>query len=249
MGAGAALDLLLVFLIASVSSFIHGYIGFGYSIIAMAVMPMFFSMVTSGAIGTMALLAVCCRIAYSLKSHINWRKIWIPTMFMVIGKILGTFLLMNMVAQVLESILGLILIFYSLNALLFRKSLGIKGTKLQGGLLGFLGGIMGGLYNMSGPAIAVYYMAVCKDDIKEYSACINCSFVPSTIVGMGMHLWYGNYTLPVIQMGLFSMLGVLIGVSAGIHFFQKADVTKVKRITYIFIGSMGVFMLCSSLIF
>ena len=67
---------LLIVLIALISSFMHGLLGFGYSMIAMSILPLLISLVDSAAIGTIALAVVCTQISFLLRKYINWKKVF-----------------------------------------------------------------------------------------------------------------------------------------------------------------------------
>lgn len=232
---------LLIALIALISSFMHGLLGFGYSMIAMSILPLLISFVDSAAIGTIALAVVCTQISLLLRRYINWKKVFWPSVFMIFGKILGIVILMGVSSGLLEFIFGIFLIWYAVTSLRKKSLFQIQGTKIQGAILGFAGGILGGMFNVSGPMASIYYLAIC-DDTREYSACLNFTFVPAAIIGMFVHILYGNYTTFVIQMGGISIFAVLIGTGIGVSIFRKLNIEKIRKLTFIYVGCMGIFL-------
>ena len=239
---------LLIALIALISSFMHGLLGFGYSMIAMSILPLLISLVDSAAIGTIALAVVCTQISFLLRKYINWKKVFGPSVFMIFGKILGIVILMGVSSRILEFLFGIFLVWYAVTSLQKRSLFQIQGTKGQGAVLGFAGGIMGGMFNVSGPMASIYYLAICEDT-KEYSACLNFTFVPAAIIGMFIHISYGNYTDFVIQMGGISILAVLIGTGIGVRIFKRLDIEKIRKLTFLYVGCMGMFLCVNGILF
>lgn len=232
---------LLIVLIALISSFMHGLLGFGYSMIAMSILPLLISLVDSAAIGTIALAVVCTQISFLLRKYINWKKVFGPSVFMIFGKILGIVILMGVSSRILEFLFGIFLVWYAVTSLQKRSLFQIQGTKGQGAVLGFAGGILGGMFNVSGPMASIYYLAICEDT-KEYSACLNFTFVPSAYVGILIHILYGNYTPFTMIMSLASVGTVMIGTGIGVCIFKKISVERLRKMTFVYVGCMGAIM-------
>lgn len=227
------------FAVAGISGFIHGSLGLGYGMIAMALLTLIMPYSSGAAIVSWALLIVSCQISWSMRKDIKWNVVLIPSLVMAAGKILGIVLLMQFQSDVLRVALGVFLMFYSILQLAGKDKVSIRGTTLQGAWLCFLGGMLGGVFNVAGPAAAIYYQAVCGNNTKEYAACLNFTFVPAAVTGVAVHAFYGNYMIQVIYESIVTTLGVLIFTAAGIAVLKKIDAQRMKKYTYIYIGVMG----------
>lgn len=227
--------------VAFVASFLHGAVGLGYGMIAMGVMSFFIPYSNCAAIVSLQLTVLTLQISFTLRKNIDWRLVFLPTTVMLGGKILGVIILMNLNGNVMKVLLGFMLMLFSFNGLFVKNErLMIKGNTINSIIFPFVGGLFGGMFNVSGPAAALYFQAACKDDTKKYSACLNFTFVPSAIVGTMMHVFYGNYNRMVVTAGSASLLAVVMGVYLGVKVFVKIDYERLKKITFAYIGLMGI---------
>ena len=230
--------------IAFFASFVHGAVGLGYGMIAMGVMSFFVPYSNCAAIVSLQLTLLTLQIAFTLRKNIDWRLVLVPMTVMSGGKILGVIVLMNLTGNIMKILLGLMLIIFSLNGLFVKnEKLIIKGNTADSVIFPFVGGLFGGMFNVSGPAAALYFQAACKGDTKKYSACLNFTFVPSAVVGTIMHVIYGNYSRIAITAGGLSLVAVIVGVYLGIKVFVKINYERLKKITFAYIGLMGI-MIC-----
>lgn len=232
--------LLIAFGVALLAGFIHGSIGLGYGMIAMALLTLFLPYTDSAAIVSFALLLVVSQISWSMRKNIDWKLVTGPSIALSVGKVMGIILLMHLQSDVLRIALGVFLIVYSGSQLYEKRRLQIRGTPAMGLFFCFLGGLFGGVFNVSGPAASIYYQAVCGDDTKKYAACLNFTFLPSAVIGICMHIWYGNFNRNVGYACIATFFGVLIATSAGVAILKRLNAAKMRKLTYIYVGLMGI---------
>lgn len=227
--------------VALFSSFIHGAVGLGYGMIAMGIMTMFVPYANCAAIVSLELLLLTVQIVFTLRKNIDWHLVLVPTLVMLVGKVLGIVILMNLEGSVMKLLLGGTLVLFSINGLFVKSDrLQVKGNRINAVVFPFLGGLFGGMFNVAGPAAALYYQAACGEDTKKYSACLNFTFVPSALVGVAMHAYYGNFSSGVLAASGISLLAVILGTYLGVRLFVKIDHVRLKKITYTYIGLMGI---------
>lgn len=233
------------FIAALIAGFIHGSLGMGFGMIAMATVTSFIPYNNAAAVVSLALLVLCCQMSYSLKEYIDYKECIPPVIAMTVGKIIGLVLMMNLHSNVLRLMLGLFLIIYSLSQLFNIKAMKIKGTLLQGLIFCGLGGFFGGVFNVSGPAAAMYFQAKYSDDPKRYAANMNFIFVPSAIIAPLMHLFYGNYNTSVLVGGVVMIGAVLLATQLGVSVLKKIKAGAMRRLSFIYIIIMGI-IICVS---
>ncbi len=221
------------------AGFVHGAIGMGYGMIAMAALTLFMPFNTASAIVAVALLLLVCQISIALRKCIDWRGIWGPCLSHLAGKILGIVLMMRLQSGALRIALGVFLVAYSALQLLDVRSLRIKGTALQGLVFCGIGGLFGGIFNVSGPFASIYCQARYAEDPKAYSANMNMSFVPAAFVAVIMHGFYGNFDLTAIGASGATLAGVLAGAALGVSVLKKLSVKTLRRVSYVSIIIMG----------
>lgn len=233
------------FIAALLAGFIHGSLGMGFGMIAMATVTSFIPYNNAAAVVSLALLVLCCQMSFSLREYIDVRESIPVAISLTVGKILGLVLMMNLNTGVLRLMLGLFLIIYSLSQLLNIKAMKIKGTMLQGLIFCGMGGFFGGVFNVSGPAAAIYFQAKYGDDPKRYAANMNFVFVPSAIIAPLMHVFYGNYNNGVLIGGAVMIGAVLFATRLGVSVLKKIKARQMRRLSYIYIIIMGI-IICMS---
>lgn len=227
------------FAAALIAGFVHGSLGMGFGMIAMATATLFIPYNNAAAVVSLALLVLCCEMSFSLRHYINFKETIPPAMALTVGKIIGIMLMMNLRSNILRMALGLFLIFYSLSQLLNIKAMKIKGTPLQGLIFCGLGGLFGGVFNVSGPAAAIYCQAKYGSDPKRYAANMNFIFVPSAIIAPLMHIYYHNFNSSALVGGAVMVLAVLIASQIGVSILKKIKSGDLRKISYIYIIIMG----------
>lgn len=230
---------------ALIAGFLHGTIGMGFGMMAMATVTLFMPYGNAAAVVSVALLVLVCQVSISLRMYIDWKNVILPAAVLMLGKILGIVLMMHLQTTFLRIALGCFLIVYSALQLLNVKGTRIRGTALEGAVTCGLGGLFGGVFNVSGPFAAIYCQAKYGDDPKAYAANMNAIFVPSGVIAVMMHLWYGNFTVSCLWGSAVMVLGVLAAAAAGVSVLKKIKVQSLYRISYIYIIIMGI-IICVS---
>ena len=230
---------------ALLAGFVHGALGMGYGMLAMAVTTVFIPYNNAAAIVSVALLILVIQISVSLRDYIRWREILLPAAALLIGKILGIMLMMRMHSAWLRIALGLFLILYSLSQLMRIRKLQISGTMLESVIFCGLGGFFGGMFNVSGPAASIYCQARYGGDPRSYSGNMNTIFLPSAVVAVGMHVHYGNFSPSAIAGSLAMTVGVVVSTAAGVSVLKRIRADNLRKLSYLFIIVMGM-IICIS---
>lgn len=230
---------------ALIAGFIHGTIGMGFGMIAMASITLFLPYNNAAATVSVALMVLVSQVSFALRKHIDRRGVLIPAIVLTAGKVLGIVLMMHLQTVYLRIGLGCFLILYSTLQLMNVKALKIKGSLLQGIVTCGLGGLFGGVFNVSGPFAAIYCQARYGDDPKAYAANMNAIFLPSAFIAIVMHIFYGNFTLSCLLGSAAMVLGVLAAASAGVAVLKKIKVQSLYRLSNIYIIIMGL-VICVS---
>lgn len=226
---------------AVASAYIHTTSGMGFAMLFTVITGFYMEPVQSAVTGCFCIMVLMAVIDARLIRHVNWAITWPPAAGMLVGKLLGVALLMNISGDTFKRALGIFLIAMSIYFFFLQDRIHIKPTPAKGLFLGLLAGIVGGLYNISGPFAAVYFFPACKDK-NEYSACMNVSFVPAGTAGCVMHAIYGNVSGGTLgPMGL-AMLATVLGAVLGLKSFEKLDRRMVALLLYGYTAVMGVFL-------
>ena len=156
-------QLLLIAAIAMGGSFIQSVTGFGFGIFAMMFLPYIFSLFTEANMLSSILGALTSIfVLITMYKYVNWKNVVFP----LIGSFAGTFIAVTFIKtqsnSTLKLLLGAVLFLLSIYFLFFSNKIRIKITWYTGIIAGFVSGIMGGMFAMSGPPAVIYYMQSVK---------------------------------------------------------------------------------------
>jgi uncharacterized membrane protein YfcA len=236
------MEYVLFFLIILIGSVIQGATGFGFGIFVMAVLPFFFPFKTCSAIVLLLGTMLNVQLAWGLRKNINF-KVLLPVLAAALaGRYFGVYALMNLNDTVLKMIFGGVLILLSLFFAFKGNQVVIKPHYSSGMIAGFFSGIMGGMFNTSGPPLVIYYFSVIKDKLI-YSGTLQATFFFSALFSVVLHISYGNMNLNVLKFAGIGALAVVTGSMLGLHILKRLDRALLSKIIYSFMAVMGMVML------
>jgi len=235
------MELLYIFLIALLGSFIQASSGFGYAIITMSLWPLFLPFKEAAIMELISAIVMLFYISSKMFRHINFKMLLFPIIGSLITGAIGVYILLESQDTFMKRIMGGALILLAGYFVLSAKSFKIKETKVNGLIAGSVSGLLGGLFNIGGPPIVGYFLAV-TDDKNEYNSTLQFYFIVSTVYLFFVHLYMGNVTLQVIKYSSFAILGVIAGVFAGLYVFKMLSFKALKKYIYAFMLVVGVIL-------
>src|SRR5699024_49477 len=147
--------------------------------------------------------------------HFNSAKRLVVSTF--IGTPVGLLLLILFGDQVVQAILGTVIITFALYRLISKSQLKLKDDQ-KAWMFGFGAGILGGAYGMNGPPLVVYG-ALRGWKPKRFRATLQGYFLPASIIAMVGYAIAGLWTYTVTYYFLPSLSVVLI-TTFFLDFFQ-----------------------------
>ena len=236
----------LICLIVFLAGFTQGLSGFGSVLLSLPLLAIFLDIKT--VIPLVALIAFCTNIVLliQLRRHLEWKKVYPLFLGALPGIPLGVFFLKRLDKELIQLILGIILIIYSLYSLFYRlhRSKGIKETWAY--LFGFLSGCLGGALSASGPAVIVYtsLQAWSKNTIK---VTLQGFFLASGFTVVLFHALSGLTTPVVLRYLMASIPFLLLGTYTGTLFYGKIKEEDYKRVVLVLLAFLGGFMIYQAL--
>lgn len=226
--------------VAFIAGLIHASLGMGYGMIAMATLTAVIPYNQASAIVSANLLILVVQISISLREYIDWKGIAAPTLSLLVFKIIGIVLMMHLQSGILRIALGVFLIAYSTMQLMQVKMLQIKGSRTQGIVLCGLGGLFGGIFNVSGPFASIFCQAKYGEDPKKYAANMNAIFVPSAVAALVMHICYGNFSAEGYIGSAVMTAGILVATYFGVGIIKRINPKRLRVLSYLYIIFMGI---------
>lgn len=234
---------LIVFVFATLASFIQRVSGFGFGIAIMTVLP--FLMPSFGeatALSGMLAIVTALLPAMRMLGCVPWRKL-IPILITFLAV---SFVAVGMLGRVdsiaLKKVLGLILILVSLWFLFFSSKVHLPASMSVQVSMGTLSGLMGGLFAMQGPPAVIYFISASKTK-EEYIALTQWYFLVGNIMMTFFRAGNGFVTPTVLKLWALAVPDVLAGLWIGGKVYSRIDIGLLRKIVYAFLALAGVIAL------
>ena len=221
----------------SLAGFIQGTLGFGFGISAMALLPLALSVQQASPLTVLFTLPLMIVTFAIHRQHFQWRDSWLLLLGTCVGIPIGVYLLTAFPGATLLRLLGGVLLVFSLYELLGRYA---ARTQLSfppwsAALVGVLSGITSGAFNAGGPPLVAY--AYAQSWSKErIVALLQAMFLAGATLRMVTMLGSGLFTPPVLKLGMWGALPVLIALLLGTALLRRIATEKLRQVVFIFIA-------------
>ena len=223
---------ILLLVAAFAAAFVQATTGFAYAIIMMALLPIFMPVLEATQLLMFGSIMACGYITLKYYKHINFKIIAIPLAIGLIGTYIGVNALFTLDEGIVVKALGGLLILLALYFYFFSRSIHIPNNLLTASVAGAFSGLMGGLFNISGPPIALYCMAVTKDK-EEYIATVQFYFVVLIAFKMIYLGFQQGFSEMVVTRIPIIILGSVAGMLLGLKVLIKLSINALKRLVYL----------------
>lgn len=243
------MTVVFILIISFIASLVRSTLGFGESLIAVPLFLLFLPLKT--AIPLSVLLSIVIALIILIQDHkkVHFQSAKWLVGFAILGIPIGILTLIYGNEIIVKTILGILVIAYSLYSLLNRKTKprAIKNNKSWLFLCGFLSGIFGGAYGLNGPPLVVYG-DLKKWTAKDFRATLQAYFLPASLIGILGYYSQGLVTAEVGEYFLFSLTTTIPAIFLGRYLNQK--LTNNSFYTYVYWGLIltGLILILNTLI-
>lgn len=223
----------LFIVMAMLGTIVQTVCGFGFAIVAMMAFPFITGDVASAAaIAGLFALTNALLNTYKYRQYINWRFVFLPlTAYIVFGTI--ALECIGRISDVgMMRFLGLALAVLGVYFLFFQSKIRIKPSKINALLAGSLSGVLGSLFAIAGPPMALYYSMLIENNKYLYLGCINAYFLLTNSYISLLRVQSGILGLEQLQGWILGIVGLAIGRLIGGKLLNKVDGMKLKKIVY-----------------
>lgn len=234
------LQVALVAAINFVSALLQASTGFGYAMVAMALMPLFLPMSTCSAISAVTVVAIGIQMSLSLRKHLDLKTIALPVVSCLCTINVGLWLLDTFDEMVLRMVLaGLLFLVTGIFFFMRSRKIQLPNKWYTAVAAGLITGLSTGMFNIVGPFLLVYYMNVCRSTL-HMKASLEFSFLIAGTYSALMHLLvYGNITWSVAPHIGASVIAAMIAGVIGLRLYKKCDKDKIALFIYILLPIMA----------
>ncbi len=236
-----------VLLIVFIATLIRSTFGFGEALVAVPLLAFYIPLEIAAPLAVLVSITVAGIVVIQ-----DWEKIHVASaswflLSTVFGIPLGLLLLTSSHQRMVNAILGLIIILFSIYSLIGRAPLELRRDS-RGWLLacGFLAGVLGGAYGMNGPPLVVYG-AMRRWSAQHFRATLQGYFLPASVIGMAGYFLAGLWVASVTHYFLLSLPLTLIAVFLGRTINHRLHGAAFLNYLYIGLAATGAVLLVRAL--
>ena len=220
------------------SSLVQSSLGIGYAVLYMTIVPYFIEYKLALAMMFLQYIVVLAFALMSMREKMNFRMALPCIIGNTVGIAAGILLLTSIDAGFVVKLLGVVLILSALYFFMVQGRWRLKPTFSKGLGLGGFSGILAGLFGIGGPPLSIYLINA-TDDLREYLATIQLTYVLGTVVGLFLHAAVGHYPPVVAGATLISFVPVFAGCLLSFWLLKRLDKRKFSKFLYSFMVLMG----------
>ncbi|MCA1902483.1 MAG: sulfite exporter TauE/SafE family protein [Candidatus Hydrogenedens sp.] len=245
-----------VFLAFLCASFVHATTGFGSALVGMPILVLAVGLQISAPL--LALLSQIVNLGVLLQNwkSLNWRSSLILILPSIFGVPIGLLFLKGGNEQILNAVLGIVLIGYGFFSFFYKDNTHEKhlvssptpSKTFYGLLAGFVAGILGGAYNANGPPVIIY-TSIANPEKGSFRSVLQAFFLVNGFIIIFGHLIAGLVTKQVLYYSLPGIPGMFLGMLLGFYVDRFLTPQRFRWVVIIGIILLGAGLLIPSTLF
>jgi hypothetical protein len=242
---GAQWTIVTVLTVIFVATLFRSTFGFGEALIAVPLLSLVIPVEQAVPLATLASINVAVFILIEHWRQIHFRTAGWLVFSTLFGIPLGLLLLIMVKEAIVKSVLGVVIIAFSLYCLIGRSRYELKNDRWAW-LFGVSAGILGGAYGMNGPPLVVYG-ALRRWSPRQFRATLQGYFLPASIIGMCGYYIGGLWVPAVTHYYLWSLPLSLAAIFLGRAISQRMSGAAFVRFVHIGLLLVGTMLLIQAL--
>jgi len=233
--------LLVIFL----SSVIQGLTGFGFALVSVPIMIFILSPKVVVPIIIIHGLIINLIILFEARKWVKLKRIWPLIIAGATGIPIGTYLLIALDANILEILIGSVIIPFAITSLAgFNKT--IRSEKFAFAPVGITSGLLASSTSLAGPPVILFFI---NQGIEKQSFRANlvAYFTVLGIVAIAAYMIGGIITTEVINYALWFLPATILGTMIGIKLAPKLSEQLFRNIALIIVIIAGLLSILSGI--
>jgi uncharacterized membrane protein YfcA len=227
---------------------VKGAIGFGFPTVSTPFLALFVDL--KEAVVLLILPNIAMDSVQALRRGDLWvtaRRFAVLVLFGAGGTMVGTRLLTVLSARTAMLVLGLTLLsFLALNATRWTPRVPPGAERWLDPIVGFGGGVLGGLTNVPGTPLVMYFYALGLPK-PDFVRAVAVTFVLYKVFQLGAVTWYGLMTWWLLGLSILLAAVALAGFRAGLAVQDRLDQRTFNRLVLGYLGVLGVLLIIRAL--
>ncbi len=185
-------------------------------------------------------------LAFQERKSIQW-KVCLPLAILVLlGNIPGIFLLKHTDTRVIKILFGIVVILIGIEMFFREKQKSRrKSSPLILGIIGFLSGMLCGLYGIG--ALLAAYVSRVTEDTKAFRANLSIVFIAENTFRVFIYCFTSIITLEIFLQALLLIPAMLVGLFLGIKSSFVLDEKLVRKLVIIMLILSGLALVLNNL--
>jgi uncharacterized membrane protein YfcA len=227
----------IVAIIIFISAFTQTLTGFGSALVSMSILPSLLGIQIAAPLVALMAITLEAILLIRLRGAINLRAVWRLSLAAVVGIPIGIVLVRSISEDIVLTILGIVLIGYSLYALIAPRLPELEHPAWAFAF-GFVGGILSGAYNVAGPA-AVIYGNCRRWNPDEFRSNLQAFFLINDAFVLINHGLAGNLQPIVWSYYLVALPAILLGIFFGLKLDRRINPDVFRKMVQVLLIVMG----------
>ena len=240
-------DIAIVVAGALAAGFVNRLSGTGYALVALGFWLQAMSPVTAAPLTALSSVAGHIQSLPRIWSGVQWPRLWPFLLAGAIGVPLGTMFLGDLRPQPLKIGVGILLIVYSAwMAFVRRPPIVTGGGRTADAFVGLLGGVMGGMASLSGPAPTIWAQlrGYSKNEQRGINQPFNMTVLVLALASAGIA---GYLDRTFFVWAAITVPSTLIGARIGLALYGRINDVQFRRILLALLAFSGATLILSSL--
>jgi uncharacterized membrane protein YfcA len=233
--------MIIVAIIAFVAALVQSSIGFGFALVSMPVLVGVLGIQTAAPLVALSVMLLEITILLRYREAFNFGVVKLLVIAAIIGIPIGVFAMRSIEADIVNKVLGIVVIGYALYALLAPGLPELAGNNWAY-FFGFIAGILSGAYNTPGPPVVIYGNAR-RWPPDEFKSNLQGFFLVNGIMVIAVHAISGNITTEVFRNLLYTLPGLALGLVAGFYLSTRINPGLFRNIVLVALLFLGASLL------
>jgi hypothetical protein len=223
------------------ASFLAGLFGFGFGIVATALLSLTLPLAHAANLVNLASPFVTASLFWQLRAHVDRRAVLRISPWLALGVIGGVFALTAIDGRTLVRVLGAFVVAVSLWNLA-AKPLRVPETTLGDAIAGGLSGLFGGAFNSGGPPLIAYVYSR-PGTADQLKATLQALFLVSTFARMAFASAQGVMESSVVMEAALATPFAVGGQYAGHALSSRLSGERFRRLAWAGLLALGLVLL------
>ncbi len=242
-----AIETIYIWIILFIATLVRSTFGFGESLIAVPLLILIIPIEIAVPLSVLVSILIAGVVVVQDHKQVHLRSAKWLIIFAAMGVPLGLFLLVYGNENFIKSMLGILIISYSLFCLFSKHNFQLKNdNKAWLFLCGFLSGIFGGAYGLNGPPLVVYGN-LRNWTAKQFRATLQAYFLPVSLLGMLGYFYHGLWTSAVTRYFIISIPVIVPAIFLGRYLNHHLKNRAFLKYIYIVLIFLGLILISQSL--